>query len=60
MLTWKSFTELDTLFNCLVQRYRMQPPDGLNSEELDDWTKHKHLLVRARYVPILFRHRIHG
>jgi son of sevenless-like protein len=48
MLTWKSFTDLDTLFDCLVQRYRILPPDGLKPEELEDWTKTKQVLVRAR------------
>lgn len=48
LMTYKSFTTLDELFDLLVKRYRIQPPDGLVQAELEEWTKLKQHVVRSR------------
>ena len=45
---------LDELFNLLVQRFWVQPPPGLNSQELEDWRKHKQNIIRIRFVCTIF------
>lgn len=49
-MTYKSFTTIDELFELLVKRYRVQPPDGLKPNELEEWTKLKQHVVRSRWV----------
>ena len=48
LMTFKSFTTLDELFELLVKRYQIQPPEGLNAKELEEWTKLKQHVVRSR------------
>ncbi|KAA1479453.1 ras GEF [Dentipellis sp. KUC8613] len=50
LLTYKSFTDLDTLFNLLVQRFWIKPPDNLSSQELEEWTKLKQHIIRTRVL----------
>ncbi|THH15352.1 hypothetical protein EW146_g5099 [Bondarzewia mesenterica] len=50
LLTYKSFTDLDTLFDLLVQRFWIEPPDNLKPEELDEWTKLKQHVIRTRVL----------
>jgi hypothetical protein len=52
MMTWKSFTSIDTLIEGLIQRFRIMPPDGLKPKEHEEWKKQKQTLVRARYVNV--------
>lgn len=56
MITFKSFMDLDELFELLVQRYWIQPPDNLNPEEREDWGRQKQNMIRLRYV-LVFRPR---
>lgn len=49
-MTYKSFTTLDEVFDLLVQRFRIQPPEGLNAKELEEWTKLKQHIIQMRYV----------
>lgn len=39
---------LDELFDLLVQRFWIEPPDGLSPDELEDWTKQKQTSIRLR------------
>lgn len=48
LLTFKSFTTLNELFDLLVQRYFIKPPENLSPDQLDEWTKYKQHLVRLR------------
>ncbi|TFK48671.1 ras GEF [Heliocybe sulcata] len=50
LLTYKSFTTLDELFELLVQRFWIQPPEELNAREREDWVKHKQNIIRARVL----------
>lgn len=51
-MTFKSFTNVDDLFALLVQRFHIQPPDGLKPKELEDWTTQKQYIIQMRYVPM--------
>ena len=48
LMTYKSFTTLDELFDLLVQRYWIQAPEGIKPNELEEWTKLKQHIVRSR------------
>lgn len=48
LLTYKSFTDIDTLFELLQKRFWIKPPDNLSPEELEDWTKMKQHVIRTR------------
>jgi len=48
LMTYKSFTTLDELFDLLVQRFWIQPPDGLKPKELEEWTKLKQHIIQMR------------
>ena len=48
LMTYKSFTTLDELFDLLVKRYFIQPPDGMTDAELQEWTKLKQHVIRSR------------
>ncbi|EJC97980.1 ras GEF [Fomitiporia mediterranea MF3/22] len=50
LMTYKSFTTLDELFDLLVQRYWIQPPDGLKPNDLEEWTKLKQHIIRSRVL----------
>lgn len=49
-MTYKSFTNLDDLFDLLVKRFWIQPPDSLNPLELEEWGKLKQHVIQMRYV----------
>ena len=49
-MTYKSFTTLNELFDLLVKRYRIQPPDGLKPKELEEWKNVKQYHIRLRSV----------
>jgi len=55
LLTYKSFADLNTLFELLVQRFWIKPPENLNPQEFDEWTKLKQHVIRMRLVCIFFR-----
>lgn len=52
LMTYKSFTTTSELFELLVQRFWIQPPDNLEPHELEEWKKLKQHVVRARCVLI--------
>ena len=47
-MTFKSFMTLDELFTLLVERFWIQPPPDLNSQELEDWRHNKQNIIRIR------------
>jgi son of sevenless-like protein len=53
LLTYRSFTTARELFELLVQRFAIQPPEGLNSSDLEMWRDRKQKLIRFRVVNIL-------
>lgn len=53
LLTYRSFTTASELFDMLVKRWSIQPPYGLNSGEMEDWTNKKQKPIRFRVVNIL-------
>ncbi|KAG0704770.1 hypothetical protein DFH29DRAFT_909715 [Suillus ampliporus] len=48
LMTYKTFTTLDGLFTLLMERFRIQPPEGLNSQEMEEWRKLKQHIIRMR------------
>jgi son of sevenless-like protein len=50
LMTYKTFTTLDELFRLLVERFWIQPPEGLNSTELVEWRKLKQQIIRIRVI----------
>ncbi|ELU38983.1 cell division control protein Cdc25 [Rhizoctonia solani AG-1 IA] len=47
LMTYKSFTTIHELFQLLVERFRIQPPEGLAPAELDEWVEKKQKPVRV-------------
>lgn len=50
LMTYKSFMTTNELFDLLVKRFWIHPPDGLNPQELDEWKKLKQHLIRLRVL----------
>ena len=48
MITFKSFMELDELFELLAARFWIEPPPNLAPEELEEWVKQKQTMIRLR------------
>ncbi|KAF4584277.1 Ras guanine nucleotide exchange factor [Ophiocordyceps camponoti-floridani] len=53
LLTYRSFTSARELFELLVKRFGIQPPEGLNQSEYEIWRDRKQKLIRFRVVNIL-------
>lgn len=53
LLTYKSFTSARELFEMLVSRFNLQPPEGLSPPDFDVWRDKKQKLIRVRVVNIL-------
>ncbi|KAF2972515.1 hypothetical protein GQX73_g1211 [Xylaria multiplex] len=53
LLTYRSFTTSRELFELLVKRFNIQPPEGLSSSEYDAWRDRKLKFIRFRIVNIL-------
>lgn len=50
MITFKSFMDLDELFELLVARFWIEPPPDLTPEEHADWVKQKQVMIRLRVL----------
>ncbi|KAG5651191.1 hypothetical protein H0H81_009544 [Sphagnurus paluster] len=50
LMTFKSFTTVDELFDLLVLRFRIEPPPELKPEEREDWGKLKQHIVQMRVL----------
>ncbi|KAG6042003.1 hypothetical protein E4U41_007099 [Claviceps citrina] len=53
LLTYQSFTTARELFELLVKRFAIQPPDGLTQSDFENWRDRKQKLIRFRVVNIL-------
>lgn len=53
LLTYKSFTSARELFELLVKRFGIQPPEGLSQPDYEMWRDRKQKLIRFRVVNIL-------
>ncbi|KAI9373685.1 ras guanine nucleotide exchange factor domain-containing protein [Aspergillus egyptiacus] len=53
LLTYRSFTTASELFEMIVQRFNVQPPFGLNPDEMQMWVDRKQKPIRFRVVNIL-------
>lgn len=53
LLTYRSFTSARELFEMLVNRFAIQPPEGLTQGEYEMWQNSKQKLIRFRVVNIL-------
>jgi son of sevenless len=53
LLTYRSFTSARELFELLVKRFNIQPPEGLNQGEYEQWRDRKQKLIRFRVVNII-------
>ncbi|PKS12916.1 hypothetical protein jhhlp_000257 [Lomentospora prolificans] len=53
LLTYRSFTTARDLFELLVNRFNIQPPEGLTQQDYEVWRDRKQKLIRFRVVKIL-------
>ncbi|KAJ5672129.1 hypothetical protein N7507_001256 [Penicillium longicatenatum] len=53
LLTYRSFTTACELFELIVQRFNIQPPFGLNADDMQMWVDRKQKPIRFRVVNIL-------
>ena len=53
LLTYRSFTTAQELFELLVRRFNIQPPPGLSKQEMPTWEDQKQKPIRFRVVNIL-------
>lgn len=53
LLTYRSFTTARELFELLVLRFGIQPPEGLSPQEYEVWRERKQGPIRFRVVNIL-------
>lgn len=53
LLTYRSFTSAQELFEQLVRRFSVQPPGGISEDEYKIWVEKKQKLIRLRVVNIL-------
>ncbi|KDR82605.1 hypothetical protein GALMADRAFT_238008 [Galerina marginata CBS 339.88] len=50
LMTYKSFATLDELFDLLVARFRIQPPENLTQSEKEEWSKLKQHVIQMRVI----------
>lgn len=53
LMTYKSFTTLDELFDLLVARFGIQPPENLTLTEREEWGKLKQHVIQMRVINTL-------
>ncbi|KAI2626682.1 ras GEF [Hypoxylon sp. NC1633] len=53
LLTYRSFTTARELFELLVKRYNIQPPEGLGNADYEVWRDRKQKLIRIRVLNII-------
>ncbi|KAG9035607.1 hypothetical protein FRB95_011013 [Tulasnella sp. JGI-2019a] len=53
LITFKSFTTVDELFDMLVDRFNIPEPQGLTAEERTEWVNKKLTPIRFRVINIL-------
>ncbi|KFA63454.1 hypothetical protein S40285_00404 [Stachybotrys chlorohalonatus IBT 40285] len=53
LLTYRSFTSARELFELLIKRFQIQPPEGLSPQDYEVWHSRKQKFIRVRVVNIL-------
>jgi son of sevenless-like protein len=53
LLTYRSFTDARELFELLVKRFQIQPPEGMAQSDYEIWRDRKQKPIRFRVVNIL-------
>ncbi|PLB47750.1 Ras1 guanine nucleotide exchange factor [Aspergillus steynii IBT 23096] len=53
LMTFNTFTSASVLFEMLVERFFIKPPDELDEVELQQWVEHKQHAIRLRVVNVL-------
>ncbi|KAL1862706.1 hypothetical protein VTK73DRAFT_6675 [Phialemonium thermophilum] len=53
LLTYRSFTTARELFELLVRRFNVQPPEGLTQADYEAWRVGKQIPIRLRVVNVL-------
>ncbi|MCJ1311190.1 hypothetical protein MMC25_004861 [Agyrium rufum] len=53
LLTYRSFTTAPVLFEMLVERFSIQPPQGISPSDFQVWTDKKQKPIRFRVVNIM-------
>jgi len=53
LLTYRSFTSARELFELLVERFQIQPPEGMANSDYEMWRDRKQKPIRFRVVNIL-------
>ncbi|KAK7203328.1 ras guanine nucleotide exchange factor domain-containing protein [Myxozyma melibiosi] len=53
LLTYRSFTNSRTLFEMLINRFTIQPPESLTAEQLEEWVERKQKPIRLRVFNII-------
>ena len=48
LMTYRTFTTSEDLFDLLVARYFLRPPDGLTQQQLQQWMERKQMIVQLR------------
>ncbi|KAK1147946.1 hypothetical protein N8T08_000462 [Aspergillus melleus] len=53
LITFNTFMTAPELFDMLVQRFYIKPPEELDEAEMDQWMEHKQHAIRLRVVNVL-------
>lgn len=53
LLTYPSFVGAASLFDKLIERFHIAPPDDLSDTEMQQWVEQKQSMIRVRVVNIL-------
>jgi son of sevenless-like protein len=48
LMTYRTFTTSDELFDYLVARYFLRPPADLTQQQMQQWMEKKQLIVQLR------------
>lgn len=53
MATFRSFATIDQVFDMLIQRYNIQPPQYLSTDQLSEWTETVRIPTQSRFLNIM-------
>ena len=53
LLTYRSFTTANELFEMFVRRFTIQPPQGITPSDFQTWADQKQKLIRVRVVNVM-------
>ncbi|KZV68821.1 ras GEF [Peniophora sp. CONT] len=52
LMTFKSFSDIDTVVGLLIERFWIKSPDGLSNEEWEEWKTMKQHIIRTRVLMV--------